>query len=208
MTANTTWNPSDKTANITLSNGNLTAAGTNSSDGGVRGTTSKSAGLVYFEILLGGTVAGGDTGVGICTGAATLTAVANTASAAAILYLITPGIWFNGSFSAATGFTNFVATDVVQVAINFTTSRMWWRKNDTGSWYGGTGTPGDPAAGTNGLNISALFPGSAAFPVFTANSSTPTGTIRLSQAQFSFSPPSGFSPWDAAVRRNEAMIIG
>ncbi len=104
---------------------------------------------------------------------------------------------------------NFVRpADVVQVAINFTTSRMWWRKNDTGSWYGGTGTPGDPAAGTNGLNISALFPGSAAFPVFTANSSTPTGTIRLSQAQFSFSPPSGFSPWDASVRRNEAMIIG
>lgn len=52
--AGSTWNPSDKSANVTLSNGNLTAtqsssAGTNSM---VRGTSGKSTGNLYFEVSL------------------------------------------------------------------------------------------------------------------------------------------------------------
>lgn len=42
----TTWNPADKAANITLSNGNLTAAGitTGAARANVRSTTSHSSG--------------------------------------------------------------------------------------------------------------------------------------------------------------------
>src|SRR5262245_9189902 len=46
----TTWNPSDKTANITLSNGNLTAQNTDGTNSAARGTTSKSSGKHYFEV--------------------------------------------------------------------------------------------------------------------------------------------------------------
>lgn len=46
----TTWNPSDKSTYIDLSNGNLTAAGNNTSHGGmVRANAGKSSGKWYFE---------------------------------------------------------------------------------------------------------------------------------------------------------------
>lgn len=47
-----TWNPADKHASITLSNGNLAAAAPASATWiSVRGTTSQSAGRVYFEVV-------------------------------------------------------------------------------------------------------------------------------------------------------------
>jgi len=188
------WNPSDKSANITLSNANLTAAGTNTSDGAVRNTTSHNASKLYFEVLLGGTVAGGDTGVGIATGAATLSTIASSATGAAIIYVINPGVWFNGSFSASTGFTSFAAGDVVRVAVDFGNSKAWFDKNGAGSWYGSS-NPGNPATNSQGMNISTLFPTNAAFAAFTANSATPTGTLRTISSQFTFTVPSGFSAW-------------
>src|SRR6266566_3325751 len=48
----TTWNPSDKNASITLSNGNLTASVTTSSAKGVRSTTSRHTGKWYFRFLI------------------------------------------------------------------------------------------------------------------------------------------------------------
>ena len=49
----TTWNPSDKNADVTLSNGNLTAtAATNSVHLVARGTTSKSTGKAFYEVTL------------------------------------------------------------------------------------------------------------------------------------------------------------
>jgi hypothetical protein len=49
-----TWNPSDKTANVTLSNGNLTAAiaPTAGNQAGVRATVSKSINRWYWEITV------------------------------------------------------------------------------------------------------------------------------------------------------------
>jgi hypothetical protein len=49
----TTWNPSDKAANVTLSGGNLTAADlVANTNAGVRATTGKSTGKFYFEIAI------------------------------------------------------------------------------------------------------------------------------------------------------------
>lgn len=45
----TTWNPSDKNADITLSNGNLTAHAAGAAIGNVRSIASKAAGKWYFE---------------------------------------------------------------------------------------------------------------------------------------------------------------
>ena len=44
-----TWNPADKSANVTLSNGNLTAYATTSA-GSVRSTIGKSSGKWFFEL--------------------------------------------------------------------------------------------------------------------------------------------------------------
>jgi len=46
-----TWNPLDKSAGVTLSNGNLTASPTTAtSDGGVRGTAAMTTGIHYWEV--------------------------------------------------------------------------------------------------------------------------------------------------------------
>ena len=49
--AQSTWNPSDKTSGVTLSNGNLSASVTNvATRDGVRGTLSHASGKYYFEV--------------------------------------------------------------------------------------------------------------------------------------------------------------
>ena len=52
-----TWNPDDKNANITLSNGDLTATAVGTSHKSIRATESKSSGKWYWEytITVGGT---------------------------------------------------------------------------------------------------------------------------------------------------------
>ncbi len=205
MTA-TTWNPGDKTANITLSNGNLTGAGTNASDGGVRSTASKAtSGKYYFEFTLVA-VGGGDSGFGISTASATLTALANSATGGAIQYF-TSGIFYNGSFNTP-GVGTVANGDVLCCALDLTNSRIWWRKNN-GSWFGGSTSPGDPASNLLGLNISSLFPTNTAFAAFTANSASCSGTVNFGDSAFAQTPPTGFVAWDLVrVRRNEAFIIG
>ena len=47
----TTWNPNDKSANLTLSNGNLTATSNSSNPGAVRATTFKASGQHKFECI-------------------------------------------------------------------------------------------------------------------------------------------------------------
>lgn len=66
-----TWNPSDKSAGITLSNGNLSAA-TSTTSRGVRSTVSESSGKWYVEITK--TVPADIMRVGVGTGTASLTA--------------------------------------------------------------------------------------------------------------------------------------
>ena len=57
-----TWNPSDKSANITLSGGNLVATGVG--DGAARSTISKSAGKWYWEVTVTSAVSGLAVGAG------------------------------------------------------------------------------------------------------------------------------------------------
>ncbi len=72
----TTWNPSDKSTNVTLSNGNLTylktAAATH--DGTCRATISKATGKWYWEVLIVN-IAGGnsESAGGIANSSAPLT---------------------------------------------------------------------------------------------------------------------------------------
>lgn len=76
-TNNTTFNSSDKSANITLSGGNLTVVSTDLTQGGVRSSGSQSTGRWYFETTLN---AVGACIVGICTAAQGLTSYYGAAS--------------------------------------------------------------------------------------------------------------------------------
>ena len=84
----TTWNPSDKGADIVLSNNNLTASGSGGVNNTVRATTSNSGGKWYFEFALNNPGSNSNACViGFATGNANvlstyLSAVANTAGLA------------------------------------------------------------------------------------------------------------------------------
>ena len=187
----TTWNPSDKSASITLSNGNLTAADGSTGDMGVRGTTSKSSGKYYAEFTTGATYSGGDTGLGIASSSATLSSVGNTTSGCFAAFASAGTIYFNGA-SQGTGIGAIGAGQVVCMAIDMDNKRGWLRLN-TGNWNGFVS--GDPATNTSGIDISSLFTSNAAFPLWCANVNGASVTANFGGSAFTYTPPSGFSAW-------------
>lgn len=121
-----TWNPADKSANITLSLGDLRASG-NSNPGSVRATVSKSSGQWQFEVTARQT--GGSWLIGIGSSSAALSAY--------------PGSDTNGygmhagngqKYTAGTGTafgSSFTTGDVIGVTIDFSTLALAFYKNGT-----------------------------------------------------------------------------
>ena len=188
----TTWNPADKSVNITLSNGNLTATnGATAGDNGVRSVTSKSTGKYYVEFTITGVLGGPDTGIGIATSSAALT-IGATSTGGLICYAGTGNIYFNGSFtSISTGGSTGIGT-VWCMAIDLANSKGWFRING-GNWNG-SGTD-NPATNTGGINIATLFPTNAAYAFFCANANAAGVTANFGGTAFSFTVPSGFTAW-------------
>ncbi len=136
----TTWNPADKHANITLSNGDLTAATTNTAWESVRSILGVSSGKYYWEVTID-VSADPNFMIGAGTASATLSNH--------------PGYDANGyGYNAANGnkYLNnspvaygdsYTTNDVVSVALDLDNGKIWWGKN--GTWQ----ASGDPAAGTN-----------------------------------------------------------
>jgi hypothetical protein len=93
------------------------------------------------------------------------------------------------SSSAVSAGVGFAANDVVMVAVDCANNSIWFGKN--GNWNGGS----NPATNTGahftnlgGLIAPALQPGGGSLP-------TGIMTIRVLSSEFSYTPPSGFSPW-------------
>jgi hypothetical protein len=183
-----TWNPSDKSANVALSNGNLTAQGTTTSDGGVRSTAARSSGKFYFEITWSSNAGGGNTGCGIATIAAVLSSVGASAANAALVF-VSGNIYVNGSNVGS--ITMASAPFTICVAVDLPNSRIWFRSGN-GNWNN-SGTA-NPATNTGGLDISALFPTNAAYALMSVNGATiPTYTANFGATAFAQAVPSGFS---------------
>jgi hypothetical protein len=98
------------------------------------------------------------------------------------------GKYNNGGLTAFS--TAYSPGDVIMIAIDGTAGKMWFGKN--GTWLGS----GDPATGAN-----------AAFTIATNTAFFPTASIlegatgqtwigRFKSADFGYTPPSGFSPWE------------
>jgi len=185
----TTWNPSDKSANIVLSNGNLTSAANTTADGAVRSTTSKSSGKVYFEVAWTGS-GGADTSCGIATSAAILGSAGNSTMGICAVFL-NGNIWFNGAAPGNAG--GAVGNGTVCFAVDLTNSRFWARINN-GNWNNNSAN--NPATNVGGINIATLFPTNAAFGITTYNSTVPTSTVNFGGTAFGYTVPSGFAAWD------------
>lgn len=191
----TTWNPSDKAADITLSNNNLTASktGTASSFGVVRATKSHLASNPegrYFEITWAGNPFLSSQRIGVYPPTAgagqdgTLTNHVGTSGGFA---------WFEGGYSwtggsVSTGGLDYAAGDVIGILLK--AGKIYSRRS-----RGGTITeyPGQNwAAETGGIDISSIT--TPLFPAFSSDS-TPTVMPTLATESFAMPLPANAQAW-------------
>lgn len=179
----TTWNPADKAAECTLSNGNLTASFSVGDKGvrGIQGIDIESATGAYLEFTM--VSAALDGFFGIATAAAPLTGSNCYADAGSWLYALNGGGKVNTS-SAAYG-SSYVDGYVGMMTI--ADGKVWWGLE--GTWF----DSGDPASGTN-----PAFSGLTGV-VYPYANNVGGGTARAfnlncGQSPFAYNPPSGIMP--------------
>jgi hypothetical protein len=191
-----TWNPSDKSSFLTLSNGDKTATIATDGNHSVRATESKTGtGKWYFEIL-NTTPSTWNCAIGVGGSDLNLdgTQVGETATStgwkAFSFYHV------NNSFVG--GAPSYGAGDVLMVACDIPNNKVYFGKN--GTWNGSQ----DPAAGTGGLT--GCGTSNNWFPIGTLtapDSGSYSHTLRALATDQSYSAPSGYTAWEAASNVND-----
>ena len=178
------FNSADKSTNIVLTNSDRTAETNSGAAGGVRASVSRIGpykGYFEFRKDVGSTYPS----CGICTAGHNLNsgvAGGNTLSWATWLGL--GWVRYNNSTIATLG--ALAVNDILMVAVDLTTGKIWFGKNN--SWSG------NPAAGT-GEASAAVSTSTAYYPVFTTGVLGDKATLNAETAQLAYAPPAGFSAW-------------
>lgn len=184
-----TLNSSDMAAGIVLSNGDLTASYASSNFKGVRSTTSKSWGLFYVEFTVDAGYNNEGPIVGISTQETTLTNYPGSTTTGWGYFFgmgVTTGTKRWGGQATNYGSGYGANGDIVGMAININTRKIWFAKN--GSWL----ESGDPAA-----DSSPAFSNLPSIPVFAhVDVRRSTCTVNFGASAFTYTPPSGFVSWD------------
>jgi hypothetical protein len=176
VTSGTTWDPANKGPDVTLSGGNLIADQTSGFDW-VRGTTSKTTGKWYFEVLINNSGGGiSHQGIAVVDGSASPSGAFSTGSC----FLCDLGVLGSGSGGTAPS-TTIVDGTVLQCCLDADNHLVWFGNNNT---FGGS-----PSAGTGGYSFST----GPYWPATGEQQGKSTG--RFLAASQSFSPPSGFTAW-------------
>src|SRR5262249_50630625 len=187
----TTWNPADKGANITLSNGNLTIANS-STVAAVRGTTSKTTGKVYYEMVWTGSNFNllSSSGCGVSLSTASLI----SANPAGVAYLrLSNGEIMNNGTASGTILGGLSTGQTICMAFDIGARRIWFRVNN-GLWNNSGSA--DPASNVGGIDVSATFTaGASLYPHSSASSGVTAATADFGATAFAFTIPSGFVAW-------------
>jgi hypothetical protein len=200
--ANTTWNPADKSATVTLTLSNLRATLVGGG-GGARGIDSLSAGQYYWEYTYTTINTNSiDPGISLITGSL-------TSPGAGIAYVsrASGNIIINAS---ATGSTLglIAAGAVLGVAHDFTAHLIWFRVAPAGNWNG-SGTA-NPATATGGLNTGAISSGPL-YP-YMSGGVNDVLTANFGDSAFSGTVPVGFTSGfptggGAVAAQNRVMVM-
>ena len=181
------WNSADKAANVTLSNSDMNAAA--SAGGawvGVRATLGRSTDLFYWEMDV---VLANSTSIiaGFMSSGANLQYPGQSANGA--------GVRRAGKFCSGWTHANTTAPggtdtngDRWMFAANLNNGKLWCGVNN--SW-----TSGDPAADTTPWVTGVT---GTIYPAVGFFATSATARLVVDAAQFSYSPPSGFSAWNIA----------
>ena len=184
--------PIDKSSAITTSDGNLVVsnASTNSWNHG-RGTLFAPSGKWYYEWI---PTAGSYALAGWMLNVSGNDYVEEESDVATTFYRGVGAAgrgFYIGSGSADTGPANFSLNDVVMMAIDVDTMKMWVGVN--GTWY----NSGDPAAGSNATGTWTAAIGESVAPWYGCFNGT-TESFNFGQRPFAHTIPTGFNSWNTA----------
>lgn len=194
-----TLNPSDN-SNVTLSNGNLTAANptTHNNWQSVRSTTSHSTGKYYFEVTCDAAPASpGGWLVGFLNATGSLTTQVGGDTHGIGFQSFTGGdAWLNGS-PVNTWQQCTANGQIIGFAIDFG-AQLAWAKNVTlaSGWNSALGGTQDPATGQGGSSFAyesgAMFVTSS---IYYNGSNTTQMTFNFGATSYTGTAPSGFGNW-------------
>lgn len=181
----TTWNPADKSPNVNLTGGNLLAYGaTGGFNGLVRATNSVAGGKYMFSY----TMVALDARIGTGDASASLN---NNLHAAAWAYWPSTGEVYGGGGGPRGTAAAASAGQVVDIAVNFATGKVWVRVA-AGLWNNSGAA--DPATGVGGFDISTILGVGPWFPMAQVDGLSAQAILNC----FPTSYPAGFLPWDGA----------
>lgn len=200
---NTTFSTTDKTASVTLSGGNLTAAC--AANAGVRATDGQIAGKFYFEVTAT-TWAGIQPLVGIANSSAPLASMASTPTGCACLASNSLIVFLNGSQAPGNpSLGTAVNGQIAGVAVDVDNHLIWFRIAPSGNWNGNASyAPG----GTGGVNFSSLGgPGFAFYPAVGGSFASSNYTANFGDVAFSGAVPSGYTAgWPTSTISTSAIV--
>jgi hypothetical protein len=183
------WSPWNKSLAISLSNSNRTAnyaagASGNMCVRGINAIPYTSNG--YFEVRIDGT--GTEYLIGIVTESVIAAGAPGFGGADSCSYYAMNGAKYRNGAGAGYGAT-FTTGDIIGVA--YKNGKIWVSKNN--AWQSG-----DPATDTSPMysGIVGDYSAGLIYPAASLSGSTYQVTGRFKTADFSYSPPSGFSAWE------------
>jgi hypothetical protein len=181
-------------SNVTLSNNDLTATHSNTTgNSGVRSAAVKNSGSFNIEFTTTNWAATGGC-VGLITAAGTLTNFVTDGTNCIAIYRSNGAIWSNGANSTLT-LGAIVNGDIVQIAINFTSQKVWARKAPSGNWNGQVIGSQNPENGTGGVSFSSFAATTLAPAVgFGAGAANDVVTANFGASSFTGAVPDGFTP--------------
>jgi hypothetical protein len=197
-----TWNPSDKSAALTLSNNNLTATITTTGEQTVRSTLAYSTGKFFFELTASQMTV--DSGFGLANAAFNLSATGQLAGDLnGIGYYqiaLAQGVFLNGQ-TLSSGTATDSPGDVCSCAVDLTNKLIWFtspamRTQGGDTWNNSTNS--DPATGVGGISFSAMNAGPY-FVAFNDDLGASSYTVNFGATPFSIQVPTGFSAWSAGI---------
>lgn len=203
----TTWNPSDKSAAIVLSNGNLTATDTvTANSNSVRSSTSQSAGKVYWEITATQSSTDWAAGVANSTFPLTISSGLGAEGNGVGFYNVSPtqAIYYNGS-ALSTGVSAGATGDIIYFAADLTNHLLWVSSKvmrDAATPWNNSGSA-NPATSTGGINFAGLT--CPCYIVFNSEESS-AATINAG-GPFAGTVPSGFAAFQPAVTSGGRILL-
>ena len=177
----TTWDPLNKSADITLSNGNLTATLGPAGYASVRSILGVSSGKWYWEIAFDIDAVGSGNQVGVGDNAISLDFSLGSYSTGYTYK--EDGEKGNNNSYVAFG-SSFTAGDIISIALDMGAGKVWWAKN--GVWQ----ASGDPEAGANEAYSGII---GTIYAWITLAVATTRVTVNFGQSPFSYTVPDGFN---------------